>query len=227
MRKPDNSMAIFWGPLDTQNAEVLICVGTVVSSNTRPYRYKVADKNDAYPFLSLGSADAVASITRLFGEHHTGYFVQSAPAVNLKDLQAHPAVLVGAYTNEWTLQLTNNLRYRFSAQPKQQIYDSVNPSITWERAASTPYTTYTVSHDYGLVARYHDSVTENNVVIVAGLGINGTAAAATFITSPEYMKQLDSRLPRGWNDKNIEIVFESSVIKNEFGEPSIKELCVW
>jgi hypothetical protein len=223
----DDAVAHFWQPIEALHTQVLLCVGTVVSSNTRNYRYAVATKNDAYPFLSLGSADAIADISSLFGEHGTKYFLQSAPAVNLMDLQAHPAVLIGAYNNEWTLQLANNLRLRFSPRPKQQIYDSKNPSLHWERSASPPYTTYNGARDFAIVARYHDSVTDNVVVIIAGLGINGTIAAAKFATSPEYLRLLESKLGPDWERKNVEVLLETSVIKNEFGEPFITTVYVW
>jgi hypothetical protein len=217
----------FWGPLEAPHTQVLLCVGTVVASTTRSYRYVASGKNDAYPFLSLGSADAIADITSLFGQHGTKYFLESAPAVNLMSLQAHPTVLVGAYTNEWTLQLANNLRLRFSPQPKQQIFDSTNPSLHWARSAIPPYTTYNGALDFAIVARYHDSVTDNVVVMIAGLGINGTVAAAKFATSAEYLRLLESRSGPNWERKNIEILLETSVIENEFGEPSIKTVYVW
>jgi hypothetical protein len=39
-----------------------------------------------------------------------------------------------------------------------------------------------MNHDYGLVARYHDSTTEQLVVVAAGIDESGTIAASRFLT---------------------------------------------
>src|ERR1035441_1442915 len=47
---------------------------------------------------------------------------------------------------------------------------------------------YSSADDYALVARFHDATTDSWVVVLAGVGRNGTEAAAQFATSPHYMQ---------------------------------------
>lgn len=214
----------FWGPMENSAAPVLICPGTVVFSPTRPLGRAPATKYDNETFVSLGTAVALGNVTGLFGQQRLKSVVQSASDVNLSALQAQPVVLIGAYTNPWTMQLINNLRFRFGAYSKQQIYDSLNPSINWERASAEPFTG---PDDFALVARYHDPVVNNTVIVIAGLGIPGTVSAAEFATSPRYLDLLNSRLPRGWDQRNVEIVLKLKVVDNQSGPPSILTTYVW
>lgn len=214
----------FWGPVENSTAPVLIATGTVVFSPARPLGRAPATKADTTTFASLGTATALGDVTALFGKHHLKYVVQSASDVNLTELQAQPVVLIGAYNNPWTLQLTNNLRFRFDTVAKHRIYDSLNPSEFWEKG---PAGSDTGSDEYALVARYRDSVTNNIVIVIAGLEIPGTVSAAEFATSPEYLELLNNRLPWGWAKRNVEIVLKLKRIGSRSGPPSILTTCVW
>lgn len=214
----------FWGPMENSTVPGLICMGTVVFSPTRPLGRAPATKYDDDTFVSLGTAVALGNVTDLFGQYRLKYIVQSASDVNLTELQAQPVILIGAYTNPWTLQLTNNLRFRFGPFSKQQIYDSQNPSVYWERAPAAPYTG---PDDFAVVARYHDPVLNHIVVVIAGLGIPGTVSAAEFATSPKYLELLNNRLPRGWEEMNVEIVLKLKVVENQSGPPTILTTYVW
>jgi hypothetical protein len=220
----ERAISQFWGPMENTTAPVLICPGTVVFSPTRPLGRTPATKSDDETFVSLGTAVALGNVTGLFGQHRLKYMVQSASDVNLTELKAQPVVLIGAYTNPWTMQLTNNLRFRFGAYFKQQIYDSLNPSVIWERASAAPFTG---PDDFALVARYHDPVANNIVIVIAGLGIPGTVSAAEFATSPRYLELLNNRLPRGWDRRNVEIVLRLTVVDGQSGPPSILTTYVW
>lgn len=220
----EKAISQFWGPMENSTAPALICPGTVVFSPTRPLGRAPATKYDDETFVSLGTAVALGNVTGLFGQRGLKHIVQSASDVNLTELQAQPVVLIGAYTNPWTLQLTNNLRFRFGAYSKQQIYDSLNPSVYWERASAAPFTG---PDDFALVARYHDPVLNNIVIVIAGLGIPGTVSAAEFATSPRYLEQLNNRLPRGWDKRNVEVVLKLNVVDNQSGPPSILTTYIW
>lgn len=214
----------FWQPIGGSSSPVLICPGTVIFSPTRLSGTAPADKTNEYPFVSMETAAALARISDLLGGRQISYVVQPTPATTLTQLREHPVILIGAYTNEWTLRLVNDLRYRFSLQPIQQIYDATNPSIYWSRPSSMPFRG---RDDFGLIVRFRDKLTDNFVIVVAGLGRNGTEAAAQFVTSPRYLEQLDHRLPKGWPSKSIEIVLKTNVVDSKTGAPSIEAVHVW
>lgn len=223
--KQDTALMRFWKPYQASPAPVLICTGTVVFSPADLRSPVPASRSDNYPYLSLGTARALSNVTELFGRLHLGYLAQPAPEVDLTELHAQPVVLIGAYTNNWTLQLTNNLRYHFAPRPNNEIDDAFNASVHWTGTHGVPYSSG--SSDFSLVARYRDPVTNSMTVVLAGLGINGTMAASAFVTSPQLVDALSGALPKGWENKNFELVLESKVIQNEPGPPSIVAAYSW
>jgi hypothetical protein len=86
---------------------------------------------------------------------------------------------------------------------------------------------YSNSDDYAIVARFRDTTTGGMVLILAGVGRNGTEAAAQFVTSPRYMQLLSERAGKDLANKNIEIVLKTTVIEGKTGAPSIQALHVW
>jgi hypothetical protein len=59
------------------------------------------------------------------------------------------------------------------------------------------------------------------VVVLAGLGRNGTEAAAQFATSAHYMQMLRDDVGRDFSNSNIEALLKVPVIDGKTGAPSI------
>jgi hypothetical protein len=214
----------FWKPLQFVNTPILICVGTVdiprkvVNKSIHPSKHYFA------PFVTLGTVRAVASLASLSTQLHIPYVVQSAPSVNLEALKTQPTIFIGGFTNPWTTRLMTNLRFRINLGPPQEIYDTANPAVHWQIAQARP--DYG-RNDYAIVARYHDPITNNIAVIIAGLEVNGTVGAAQFVTSSHQLDQLEHALPSGWEEKNIEIVLRVPVIDGDSGPDKILATQVW
>lgn len=78
-----------------------------------------------------------------------------------------------------------------------------------------------------MVARFWDSTTDNWVLILAGIGRNGTEAAAQVATSPEYLETLRKQAGADFTNRNIEAVVKVSVIEGKTGAPTIVAVHVW
>jgi hypothetical protein len=65
------------------------------------------------------------------------------------------------------------------------------------------------------------------VVVLAGLGRNGTEAAAQFATSPHYMQLLRDKMGRDFSNQNIEAILKVDVIDGKTGAPSILTVYSW
>jgi hypothetical protein len=102
--------------------------------------------------------------------------------------------------------------------------DEKHAGTVWARDQSLPYSN---SDDYALIARYNDSTTDGVVVILAGVGRNGTEAAAQFVTSPHYMQLVADRVGSDLATKNIEVVLKINVVEGKTGAPSIEAVHVW
>src|SRR5271163_679273 len=146
----------------------------------------------------------------------------------LDDLQQRPAILVGGLDNNWTLREVAHLRYRFSGNDQEQywIVDSKNPgNRDWELDLNSRYPA--VQRDYALIARFHDESTRQVEVIVAGIGMSGTAAAGKFLIDPDALKELRRRVGAGFRDRDFEAVLSMDVVNGMAGSPRILAVAVW
>jgi hypothetical protein len=216
----------FWAPMLHDQRPVVICTGSVVFAQDRYSGVITAGKNGdvAYPFVSIQSASAIAQIESAMESSGVKTQLITAPWTTLTDLRERTVTLLGAYNNQWTLRLTDPLRFHFAPDPQAKIMDRMNPQTSWQRDQSVPYSS---ADDYALVARFRDPTIDGWVVAVAGLGRNGTEAAAQFATSPHYLELLKQRLGSGFGNRNIEVVLKVSVIEAKTGAPSILAVHAW
>jgi hypothetical protein len=203
-----------------------VCIGGSVFSQTHTSGVATATKDVDYPFISMQGASAVALISALL-ERNGGEStqLQSAATTTLTELKEHPAILVGGYNNQWSLRLVQPLRFHFAPITETEaIADGAHPGTKWERDPSLPYSN---ADDYALVARFRDPTTDSWVVVLAGIGRNGTEAAAQFATSQHYLQLLRDRAGTDFSNKNVEAVLKVSVIDGKTGAPSILAVHVW
>jgi hypothetical protein len=215
----------FWGPvLGDRGSTALISSGGVVF-DPNPYTgTATADKNSQYPFVSMQMAAAIARLSGLVERRGHGYEVEPAATATITEMRERPLILVGAYNNPWTLKLVASLPFSFPPEPDEAIVDREHKGVRWVRDRSVAYSN---ADDYALFGRYRENATDGTVVFVAGLGKNGTEAAAQFITSPRYMRLLEERIGRDLYSKNIEVVLKINVVDGKTGVPSIQAVHVW
>ncbi len=214
----------FWNPIFETKQTSLICPGGVVFSSDSVSGTKVADQSVPDPFLSFGSSLAVGRIAATLNAHGRQYRVQSAASTTLAQITDSPAVLIGAYNNQWTQRFLRPLRFHFQAQPLEQIVDSASPGKVWERDGSKPFDQTT---DYAIVARFREASTANVIVVLAGLQRFGTDAASQFVVNPTLLQELNRRVGTNWRDKNIEIVLKVDVVDGRVGAPQIEDVSVF
>jgi hypothetical protein len=146
----------------------------------------------------------------------------------LDDLQQGPTILIGGLDNEWTLRAIARLRYQFRGTDQEQywITDTKNPgSRTWELDLNTQYPA--VKRDFALIARVHDDSTRQVQVIVAGIGMSGTAAAGEFMVDPNRIEELRKRVGPGFRDHDFEAVLGTDVVNGIPGSARILAVEVW
>jgi hypothetical protein len=145
------------------------------------------------------------------------------------DLRESPDILVGGFNNQWIMRLDSTLRYRYAHDHDTDwgyIEDQKNPSKRdWGVHFRQPYSSFLV--DYGVITRVLDPSTEKMVVIASGIASYGTMAAGDFLTQEKYMKMLADRAPKGWEHKNMQVVFSTEVISGNAGPPRILATWFW
>ena len=222
VERRQNAVDLFWQPL-RNSSPAIICPGALIPSSYTPSGMAIASRTDDYPFTSISTTIALAGLVNLFSERHIPYLIQPASSITLTNMSEHPVILIGAYNNEWTARIQNDLRYKFAPGMARQIYDQINPSTTWMRPASLPLRQ---EDDYGIVARFHSKLTGNMIIVIAGIGKNGTEAAAQFATSGDSLALL-SQSQGDWVSKNMEIVLKVKVINGKNGTPSLETMYLW
>jgi hypothetical protein len=149
-------------------------------------------------------------------------------STTLDDLQQGPTILIGGLDNEWTLRAIAHLRYQFRGtdQEKYWITDTKNPgSHAWAVDLKSGYSDF--KQDFALIARVHDESTGQIQVIVAGIGMSGTAAAGEFLVDPARTEELRKRVGPGFGGRDFEAVLGTDVVNGIPGSARILAVEVW
>jgi hypothetical protein len=223
--QPRTALDNFWTPVVRDQPVVMVCTGGSVFAQNNFSGVTTAGRDIDYPFISIQSASAIAQLSGLLERRGATAQLRSSATTPLTELREHPVILLGGYNNQWTLRLLQPLRFHFSPEAvAASIVDEAKPGVRWERDHSLPYSS---ADDYALVARFRDTTTDGWVVALAGVGRNGTEAAAQFVTSPHYMQMLRDQVGSDFSNRNVEIVLKVNVIDGKTGAPSILAVHAW
>ena len=171
---------------------------------------------------------ATLKITDLLALHHREYRVLLNVSTTLGDLKQGPTVLIGGLDNPWTMRAVAPLRFHFAGSDEESywIADSENPSNrSWSLDLKQQYAT--VNRDYAIVARLHNEQTGQPQVIVAGIGMSGTAAAGEFLGDAGRMEELRHRIGPAFRDKDFEVVLSTDVVNGIAGSAKILAVSEW
>lgn len=222
-----------WRPLFNAPQPVLIVLGTTHPTDMRPPSDESTFSDhiaNPYHQVSVSVAKALAHLSGVLENHKKAYGVKESHETSLEDIRSRPIVLVGAINSDLSMRLISPLRYHFTfganGNGVDSIVDSADPRPTgWSVDRSKPYLSITA--DYAIVARFHDATTEGPVLVIAGLGPDGTEAASEFAQSPQHLAELAAKLPRGWENRNLEVVLKTNVIGAEAGPPVLLSVYSW
>lgn len=180
----------------------------------------------ASDMVPVSDVVSYSKITDLLTRHSVPYQTKGSTDTTLDEMREGPVVLVGAFNNVWTMRLASRLRYRLvpKTDTVNMIQDSQHPDTAWAFDNMQP--AIVNSTDYAIVASYFDTTIEQHVVIAAGIGKNGTMAAAEFVTTDHYLKSwlAERKVP---TNKNVELVLSTDVLDGEPGPPHVIASSVW
>lgn len=215
----------FWAPVLRDQHSIVLCTGSVVFDLNHYSGVTTAHRDLDYTFVSMQIASAITQVANTV--NHAGQSTQLvySAATPITELRERSVVLLGAYNNDLTMRLLAPLRYHFPPEPDEGIADrNQGPQSVLKRDRTQPYSS---TADYAIVARFHDTTTDGWVVALAGLGRNGTEAAAQFATSPHYLTALRDRLGAGFSRSNVEVVLKIDVVEGKTGAPTIQDVYTW
>jgi hypothetical protein len=160
-------------------------------------------------YVTLGDVSANVAVATFLTRNRRSFDLRSGEDVVFGDLRQSPCVLIGAFNNGWTMQMTGDLG--FVLGPGLTIRDRSDASRSWVPLYSSDGK---VVMDYAVVARLPHSKTGAPLVAIAGITQSGTRAAAEFITNPQEIKELIKSAPKTWTSENVEFVLQTKVVND-------------
>lgn len=239
-----------WAPLLGPQQSILFCIPTDVGKvkgpinagqarDTAPPQRKarppLADAGPTFlDFEALGQnivySDMLATlrISNVLAVRHRDFRIRLNTTTTLEDLRQGPAVLIGGLDNQWTLRAIAPLRFKFAGSDADRywIADANNPgNREWSLDLKQQYAS--VTRDYAIVARLHNEQTGQPEVIVAGIGMSGTAAAGEFVADERHVAELRQRIGSGFKDHDFEVILSTDVVNGIAGSARILAVTVW
>jgi len=181
-----------------------------------------------YPDYGLAAGDVYTAIrlSSLFAQIGKKNQVRIGGNYSFQDLRSSPAVIIGAFNNRWTMQMTSNLHFAFVNESDQSIIREEGPSgRRWYSKFDSINSRS--KEDYALVTRLLNSKTGQFVVLVAGIQSYGTQAAGEFVSSSEYLQAALQKAPPDWERKNMQILLRTPVIDGLPGPAEVVAIYVW
>jgi len=239
----------FWGPALQSPMPVLIYTGTNVVYRFTPQfldRYremhhlenvgpefavdlaslKTIDPHDlsisSNTYVSVGDVSACSAITSMLARHRKNFEMRYAGDISAGDLHSAPTVLIGAFNNSWTLDVTRSMRFAFVRG--DTIIDRLDQRRSWSVNMKPDGTTL---DDYAVISRVLLPKTGGILLTAAGIGQYGTQAASEYLASPSRIAELVKNGPKNWPEKNMQIVLHVKVVDDIPGPVDVTTVYFW
>jgi len=225
--EPSN-LARFWEPITATSSRVTYCLGVPTDSvdlqsrTVPPIPVGESASLNVYDVITL--ARSIAPLVPKSGE----FRVLAASDTGFAQLREGPFVLIGAFDNPWTMRITQDLPIGFEYDNRhvREVVDrTTSPKKNW--ILEWQVQGKSLARDYAVVARLHDKVTGEPVIILAGILGEGTEAASEVVSNPAYLDAVLQKAPKNWEKLNLEAVIEANVIEGHPGPPTVVAVRTW
>jgi hypothetical protein len=249
---PKSAIAQFWSPALLSSKPLLICLPKpilyrptaelykrsaqvpgefdreVYRMNHRPH-LRPEDKltwGDMFEFsdygVGQGDVQAAVQLSNFMGHQGKDSEVRIGNGYSYEDLRNSPAVVIGAFSNPWTMEMTSGLHFFFVDDEKGlRIQEQGTSGRSWSTIHGS------TGKDFGLMTRLLDSNTGQFVVLVAGIEASGSDAAAGLIVNQKTLEDVMQNAPKDWPQKNVQIVVSTEVKDTAAGPPKVMAIYVW
>jgi hypothetical protein len=223
-RKPSN-VERFWEPITAASSKVTYCLGQPIDAVDR--ERTTANGMPLYGRLDVSDVITLARSIVPLVPKGSDFRVVSDSEITYTQLREGPVVLIGAFDNVWTMRITQDLPFGFEYDSQvRRLVDRKSPQKRfWTLEWQVPYTK--LAKDYAIIARIHDNITGQPVIIIAGILGEGTEAASEVVIKPEYLDEMLKKAPKNWDQLNLEAVIETHVIEGHAGPPTVLAVETW
>jgi len=228
-RVPSTVVDQFWAPVLRGTAPVLLSTAYVPVFGTIPdIALEHATKREDFVLLTdqfVGGGDmlAVTRISAMLNRMHRPFQVKIGN-VSFQDLRTTPAVLIGYSYTRWR-DISKELRFFIDADRRPLMVTDNGKPTAWS-LPDLPADRRT-PEDYAIVTRVFHPDTQTMLLEVAGITQYGTEAAADLITNPERLSEALRDAPKGWQNKNLQLVLHVKVISGTPASPKAVQAYYW
>jgi hypothetical protein len=252
---PTLALNRFWSPIFASSKPLLICLPKPISyrpsidlynrsANTPGEFDSEVDRMNARPHLKpddklvwgdmieygdlgVGKGDVAAAIrlSSLLGRIGKDSEVRIGNEYSSEDLRTSPAIIIGAFSNRWTMEMTSNLHFAFKED--HAVFSIQEQGPQGRRWYADINRSGQIVVDYGVVTRLVNSSTGQFVVAIAGITSDGSEAAAEIACSPEGLEKALRNAPPDWKHKNVQILVKTSVSDGIAGPAQVVAIYVW
>jgi hypothetical protein len=213
----------FWAPALSSPKPILLYNATTTvfqSPNTPDSAQEFVPIHGQY--TCIGDAFASVVLGSLFSRKGKLYQMRYGSDLTFGDLRYQPSILIGAFNNAWTLEMTNELRFVFEKHPT--IRDRSDNRL-YAPADLKPDGRTT--EDYAIVSRVFDSKSGELLIAAGGITQYGTRTAGEFLTSAPLMAALATKVPGNWPKKNLQVLLRTRIVEDTPGPPTIVKTYIW
>ena len=175
-------------------------------------------------FVGIGNAHTAATLSAMFAARKKPVEIRYADDLSFSDLRSAPSVLIGAFSNLWTLEMQAQLRFVFEQENGVRRIRDKSGNRTWQLSQLGP--DGKTPEDYALVSRRFDSGTGQIFITAAGITQYGTRAAGEFLASATLLDAALANQPEWWR-KNVQVLLHTSVIRGTPATPTVISAQVW
>lgn len=232
----------FWAPLLSAPGQLVVCAsgapgvsvadGSVVEALQRPHPPEATIRLDQLVLsrqaqTSWPTVQALVDVTRMLAVAGKPFHVRVAGEMSFDQVNGQPMVVIGMFSNPWTIELTRHLRFSFeiAADGHYLVRDSQRPEML--RHVRGLYPVSAMAVDYALVTRLMDTQLNRRVIAIGGISGLGTQVAADFATNERSWEQVAQMAPAGWEKGNLQVLLETRIVGDTPSPPTIAAIHVW
>jgi hypothetical protein len=240
----------FWEPAIRDPKSVLICIGSPttytysgsfqgnyarehgIDPNRQP-GWTIDPQKGSIPgsviipvkteYVGAGDANLAVLLSALFGRLGKASQFRLSEDTSYSEISDAPTVLIGAFTNRWTLQSVSQEPFVFVQKgPIRLIEERDRQHREW----LSPHLRADgrTGEDFALVSRLVDAETGKFLVSAAGISGYGSRAAGYFLTRPDLLARALRAAPADWPRKNLQFVLETRIVDDA---PTAPEVVAW
>jgi hypothetical protein len=207
---------LFWRPVFATRAPLLIFVPVMHEPN-----------GTLTEWVGIGPASTLPRAADFLDAHHYPYHLRFGEELTFAQLREQPSLLLGGFEVDWTLRMTNDLRFAPAlAQPTgERAFVDKQTNHVWKevKRPNNPY----VDVDYGLLCRLFDAATGQINLLAVGTQTFGTEGAASLLFNPELFADVIRHAPGNWETKNIQAIIRVPVIGTTPSKPELVATHFW